>query len=262
MPEPELFLDHWANVDAESMARYEIMFQWSAAADAFYAAADIRDGLTVADFGCGPGHTAIEFARRVGPAGHVHALDINADFLERTRQKAVSAGFADRITTHLMEGEGLPLANASLDRMTARNTIIYVRDPVATFAEFRRVLKPDGIAHVIESDWALTAVEPLGEEWRTLVAAASWSWRTPDIGRRLPGIVRRAGFSTIGLEILTKPDMEGRLLGMIRTVAGYARAGGRLEPARIDAALDSVDRSLADGTYLTVTPQFIVTARP
>lgn len=261
MPEPEPLPQHWVNIDAECMARYEAMFQWSAAAEAFYAAADIRDGLTVADFGCGPGHTAVEFARRVGPGGHVHAFDINADFVARTRQKAVAAGFADRITAHLISSERLPLANAALDRMTARNTIIYVRDPAATFAEFRRVLKPDGIVHVIESDWALTAVEPLGEEWRALVAAASWSWRTPDIGRKLPGIVRRAGFSRIGLEILTRPDMEGRLLGMIRTIAGYARESGRLDPARIDAALDSVDKSLADGSFLAIAPQFVVTAR-
>jgi ubiquinone/menaquinone biosynthesis C-methylase UbiE len=256
-----LYRDHWVNIDAQSMARYETMFQWSAAADAFYASADIRDGLIVADFGCGPGHTAIEFARRGGRDGHVHALDVTADFVERTRQKAVSAGIADRITAHLLAGERLPLATAALDRMTARNTIIYVRDPAATLAEFRRVLKPDGLVHLIESDWALTAVEPLGEEWRTLIEAASWSWRTPDIGRRLPGIVRRAGFSRVALEILTKPDMEGRLLGMIRTVAGYARDSGRLEPARIDAALASVDRSLTDGTFLAIAPQFIVTAR-
>jgi hypothetical protein len=105
------------------------------------------------------------------------------------------------------------------------------------------------------------AVEPLGEEWRLLVAAAGWCWRTPDIGRRLYGIVRGAGFSRIKLEVLTRPDMEGRLLGMIRTVAGYARESGRLEQGRIDAALDSVDRSLADGTFLAIAPQFIVTAQ-
>jgi hypothetical protein len=55
--------------------------------------------------------------------------------------------------------------------------------------------------------------------------------------------------------------MEGRLLGMIRTVAGYARESGRLEQGRIGAALDSVDRSLADGTFLAIAPQFIVTAQ-
>ena len=132
-------------------------------------AAEIREGQAVADFGCGPGHTAIEFACRVGDSGHVHALDVNAEFIRRTQARAEAASLADRITTHLLTSERLPLADATLDRITARNTIIYVRDPVATFEEFRRVLKPGGLAHAIESDWSLTAVEPLGPEWRALV---------------------------------------------------------------------------------------------
>src|SRR5215510_2230241 len=77
----ELFLEHWTNIDAESMARYEMMYRWSAAGEVFYRAAEIGNGQVVADFGCGPGHTAVEFARRVGPTGHVHALDINAEFI-------------------------------------------------------------------------------------------------------------------------------------------------------------------------------------
>jgi len=47
----------------------------------------------------------------------------------------------DRITAHLLETEPVPLPDARLDRVTARNTIVYVRDPVAAFTEFRRVLK-------------------------------------------------------------------------------------------------------------------------
>src|SRR5262249_6021893 len=161
MSETQSFLEHWVNIEPERLARYETMYQWSAAAEAFYAPAEIGAGQVVADFGCGPGHTAIEFARRVGGSGHVHALDINAEFIAGTRAKAEAAGFADRITAHLLTTERLPLPDAALDRITARNTIIYVRDPVATFAEFRRVLKPGGIAHAIEGDWSLTAVEPL-----------------------------------------------------------------------------------------------------
>jgi SAM-dependent methyltransferase len=135
--------------------------------------------------------------------------------------------------------EGLPLADATLDRITARNTIIYVRNPVATFEEFRRVLKPGGLAHAIESDWSLTAVEPLGSEWRALVGAASWAWRIPEIGRQLYGFVRRAGFSKVAIQVLTKPDTEGRLLGMIKTVAGYAVKSGSLDASRIDAMLQT-----------------------
>jgi ubiquinone/menaquinone biosynthesis C-methylase UbiE len=260
--ETGLFLEHWTNIDSERLARYETMYQWSAAAEAFYTAAEIGEGQAVADFGCGPGHTAIEFACRVGASGHVHALDVNAEFIKRTQARAEAAGLADRITTHLLTSERLPLADATLDRISARNTIIYVRDPVATFAEFRRVLKPGGLAHAIESDWSLTAVEPLGAEWRALVGAASWAWRIPEIGRQLYGFVRRAGFSKVAIQVLTKPDTEGRLLGMIKTVAGYARESGALDPSRIDAMLQTVDRSLAEGTYLAITPQFIVTATP
>jgi SAM-dependent methyltransferase len=254
------FHEHWLNIEAERLERYEAMFQWSAAAEAFYAPADIGPALVVADFGCGPGHAAIEFARRVGPSGHVHALDINAEFIRRTRARAKASGFADRITAHLLESERLPLADGSLDRIAARNTIIYVADPLATFSEFRRVLKRGGIAHAIESDWRLTAVEPLGAEWAAMVEAAIWAWPLPDIGRKLHGIARRAGFSKVSLQVLTKPDTEGRLLGMIQTVADCARERGGLDGKRIDAALQRLRQALGEGTYLAIAPQFLVTA--
>src|SRR5262245_20073615 len=190
----DMFLEHWLRISPERLERYERMYQWTAAAEAFYAPAQIGIGHRVADFGCGPGHTALELANRVGPSGHVFALDINEDFIARTQARVRAAGLSDRITTQLLTSERLPLQSASLDRIAARNTIIYVRDPVATFEEFRRVLKPGGIAHAVEGDWSLTAVEPLGSEWHALVAAAKWAWRAPEIGRQLYGIVRRAGF--------------------------------------------------------------------
>jgi ubiquinone/menaquinone biosynthesis C-methylase UbiE len=158
------FMDHRVNIDLQRLARYETMYRWSAVAEELYAPANIRAGHVVADFGCGPGHAAIEFARRVGRAGHVHALDVNAEFIRRARQKAQAARLADRVTVHLLTGDDLPLADAAVDRVTARNTIVYVRDALHTFEEFRRVLWPGGIAHAIEGDWSLTAVEPLGAE--------------------------------------------------------------------------------------------------
>src|SRR5260221_7683323 len=48
----------------------------------------------------GPGYTAIEIAKWVGPSGHVHALDIISDFVSRSRKNANVAGVGDRITAH------------------------------------------------------------------------------------------------------------------------------------------------------------------
>lgn len=166
----------------------------------------------------------------------------------------------ERYETMYRSGSG-KLTFADFGRDVECNTIIYVPDPVATFAEFRRVLRPGGIAHAIEGDWRLTAVEPVPtEEWRALIEAASWAWPRPEIGRGLYGIVWQAGFEEVSIQVLTSPDTTGRLNGMIQTVAGYARKSGALEKARIDAILQTVERAMAEGTYLAISPQFVVTA--
>lgn len=262
MTEDRGFQHHWLEIGPERMDRYEAMFEWNTATEHFYAAAEVGEGQTVCDFGCGPGHAAIAFARWVGPAGHVHAMDINAEFVRRARRRAAENGLEGRISVHLLTEAGLPLPDASLDRVIARNTIVYVPDPLATFGAFRRVLRPGGIAHAIESDWRLTAVEPVPtDEWRAIIEAARWAWPHPEIGRRLYGIARRAGFDDVSLQVLTSPDTEGRLLGMIRTVAGYAEESGTLEPERIVSMLQTVEAAIADGRYLAVAPQFIATAK-
>lgn len=256
------FMEHWLEVNPERLERYETMFQWNPATAHYYEAAKLGPGQVVADFGCGPGHAAIEFAKRVGPGGHVYALDINDEFIRRARARAEANGFGDRITAHLLTDERLPLPDAVLDRVIARNTVIYVPDPLVTLTEFRRVLRRGGLAHAIEGDWYLTAIEPVPNAvWQALIEAASWAWPQPDIGRRLHAIARQAGFDEVSVQVLTQPDTEGRLRGMIETVTGYALEGGKLPAQRIEAVRQTVDRAMAEGTYLAVVPQFIVTAR-
>jgi hypothetical protein len=47
---------------------------------------------------------------------------------------------------------------------------------------------------------------------------------------------------------------------MIQTVAGYAKEHGEIAAARVDAVLETIERAQSDGTYLAISPQFIVTA--
>ena len=194
---------------------------------------------------------AIEIAKWIGPGGHVHALDINADFVAQVRQNADAAGVGDRVTAHRSDGATLPLPDASLDRLTARNTLIYVDDPEVTLRECRRVIRPDGRLHAIEGDWPMMVVEPVAAaDWTALVTAASRACRTPDIGRKLYTLLRRAGFSAIDVQVITRPDTEGRLLPMIRTITDYARGSGKIGDAEIDRilfeiAISSSRRSLS-----------------
>lgn len=64
------------------------------------AAETLRLGDLALDGTAGKGRDTAFLAGIVGPTGHVHAFDIQADALEATRTLCVQTGIADRITLH------------------------------------------------------------------------------------------------------------------------------------------------------------------
>ena len=255
--------EHWINIEPERLDRYQRMFQWNPASSVLYQLADIGHGHVVAELGCGPGYTAVEIAKWVGADGHVHALDINSDFVAQARRNAEAAGVGDRLTAHCCDSSKLPFADESIDRLTARNTLIYVDDPEATLRECRRVLRPHGKLHAIEGDWPMMVIEPVpAEDWSALVIAASRACRTPDIGRKLYPLLRQVGFSSIEVQLITRPDTEGRLLPMIESLADFARGSDKISDVEIDDILRKIEQARAVRSYLFLAPQFVVAAVP
>src|SRR5512145_1529759 len=98
MGEATYYRDHWVTVEPERLDAYEEMFRWRPQLEPLLAPARLGPGLTVVDYGCGPGHLAVELARRVGPEGRVLALDLNAEFRQRTAERAAAEGLAERVT--------------------------------------------------------------------------------------------------------------------------------------------------------------------
>ncbi|NRA01729.1 MAG: methyltransferase domain-containing protein [Myxococcales bacterium] len=261
MSNPETYYrDHWLVVEPERLEAYEKMFEWHPRMAPLLEPADLRPGQTVVDYGCGPGLLTLELARRVGPDGHVHGVDINTSFVERARRRLAGQGLGDRVTIHRIDRDGLPLPDAAADRVVCKNVLEYVDDPAATLAEFRRGLRSGGLAHTIDSDWGLLTVEPLGPEpIAELFEAARPAYRTPLIGRRLYGLFRAAGFCEVTVRVLAGADTHGRMLPILSNMASYARASGRMQDSRIDRILEDARDAAEAGTLLLLLPQFLVT---
>lgn len=253
---------HWIEIDPDRMAAYREGFAWDEATQRLFSPAMIKPDQTVADFGCGPGKVAIELARQVGPSGHVYAFDINSEFLDITRSNARMLGVQDRLTAEYSDGSALPVADQSLDRIVARNAIMYVDDPVETLCEFSRTLRAGGIAHVIEGDWYMMVAEPVDHaKWRSFVEAASHACRTADMGRKLFAAFEAAGFVSVEVRIDAEPDVDGRLLGMIRNMAKYTVESGRVSNDFAAGVVEEMEDALTAGTYFVVSPRFVVTGR-
>jgi ubiquinone/menaquinone biosynthesis C-methylase UbiE len=113
--------------------------------------ARLRPGDTVLDVGAGDGLIAFGALERLAPSGHVVFSDISQDLLDHCRAAAAAEGLPDRCRFVLASADSLDgIADASVDVVTARSVLIYVKDKAEALRAFCRVLRPGGRISVFE----------------------------------------------------------------------------------------------------------------
>ncbi len=256
------YKQHWIDVEPERQAAYETLFSFHPAMEPLLAPLDLRPGLKVLDVGSGPGQTTIEIARRVGPAGGVTGIDINADFIARAQARAREQQLESRIKFVASAFPPLPFADASFDRVWCKNVLVYVDSAAETVAEMVRVTAPGGVVVASDSDWEMMALEvgPKGQARsdRIMAAAKAVALNEPRIGRRLLGLFRAAGLRDVKVKVLPGADQSGRTAAVPRaSFANYAAASGQIGNDEIQQWLADIDRAIKDGLYLFILPQFV-----
>src|SRR5690606_4675470 len=104
---------------------------------------------TVVDLGSGPGRATVEMRRR-WPKARVVAIDMALPMLQRIDPRAgggIARGLGLRpgIDRVCADAAALPLADGTVDVLFSNLCLQWVEDLQATFAGFRRVLRPGGL---------------------------------------------------------------------------------------------------------------------
>jgi arsenite methyltransferase len=255
------YQNHWLEIEDERLERYERMFEWRPEQSGLLEPAGIQEGLRVLDFGSGPGHLAMELARRVGEGGSVHGVDINQEFVRRAAEKAKEQDLEHIVSFLHLTGEIIPLADNSMDRVICKNVLEYVADLDATLKELRRLLVVRGIIHIIDSDWGFVVVEPWGQERTTrFFSAAAGAFKEPHIGRKLPAALSRKGFADIEVSLRPFVDRQGGGMPVLNNMASYIRTFNSMPEQELSAMMDELEEAIPAGEYLFILPQFLVTA--
>jgi len=164
-----------------------------------------KAGDRIIDIGCGCGATSIALAERVAPGGFVLGVDISAPMLERARQlapKALPLDFAQADATVY------PFDAGSFDLLVSRFGVMFFAEPVVSFANLRKALKPKG--RVVFACWRAPAENP----WMMAPLQAVYRHvpRLPQVGPEDPGpfafageervtrILQEAGYADIAME--------------------------------------------------------------
>lgn len=167
-------------------------------------------GIHVLDLASGTGEPAISLGMRVGPQGHVTALDLSADLLEIAEKRARARGLAN-ITAQQADAHSLPFPDNSFDLATSRFGVMFFRNPEAALRELCRVLRPGARA-------CFLAWGPFDQPyWQSMMGVVHRHvggplldpegpnpFRFAEAGS-LSGVLRSAGFTQVEEETKTLP---------------------------------------------------------
>jgi SAM-dependent methyltransferase len=157
----------------------------------------VSSGMDVLDVSSGVGSIALDLAPVVAP-GRVVGIDADSEQIETARRSAVERGIenVEFVTSSVYE---LPFAEATFDVAYANAVLMYVRDQVAALAVMRRVLRPDGVAAVIDDDLGTVVISPDRPELqlapRLFECAAAHEGGNARYSRRLRTLMLEAGFA-------------------------------------------------------------------
>jgi ubiquinone/menaquinone biosynthesis C-methylase UbiE len=186
--------DRYSHGHHESVLRSH---QWRTAENsAGFLLAHLAPGRDLLDVGCGPGTITTDLAQRVAP-GKVFGIDLSLDVITTARQLQSETG--EQIVI-FDEGNvyDLSFADASFDIVYAHQVLQHLGDPVAALREMRRVLRPDGIVAVRDSDYGAFAWapdDPKLDRWMQIYQQLTTrNNAVANAGRYLPTWIRQSGF--------------------------------------------------------------------
>jgi SAM-dependent methyltransferase len=164
-----------------------------------------KPGERILDVGCGCGGLSIALASKVAPDGSVLGVDISAPMLARARETA-PAGLPVEFV--LADATVHPFEPGGFDCLVSRFGVMFFADPVASFTNMHRALKPSG--RVAFACWR----EPKQNPWMMTPLQAVYRHvpKLPPQGPDDPGpfafaseervtrILAEAGFRDVALE--------------------------------------------------------------
>lgn len=100
-----------------------------------------KPGMKVLDLASGTGEPAISLASRVGPAGHVTALDLSNELLQIATERAQQRRLTN-FSIQQADAHQLPYPDQSFDLVTSRFGVMFFQNCEKALREVHRVLKP------------------------------------------------------------------------------------------------------------------------
>lgn len=206
----------------------------------------IPSGANCVDLGCGGGDVTVELARVAGPTGSALGVDRDAAVLDIARMEATELGLANvRFEFHDVT-TWKPAEK--FDVVYSRFLLTHLADPGSVLRSAYSYLRPGGMIVLEDIDYRGHFAEPQCPALQRSVELYSASARNrgadPDIGPRLPALLRDAGYQDIQVRMFHPIAMEGGIKLLIcvtlEAIADTVLADGLATRAELQQTIDEL----------------------
>ncbi len=224
---------------------------------------DLHSGDTVLDAGCGTGDDARAMAALVAPDGRVTGLDTDESILVEARRRAEGAELP--ITFVSGDAQRLDFSDDTFTRCRSERMFQHTPDHHAAMRELVRVLRPDGLIVVYDTDWETFIID--ANDWQTtraLMHVHTAEHRHGWIGRMLPGLMRLSGLHDIRVVPTTLVIRDLALaehMHTLRRTADFALAQKHVTAEAVESWFADLRQRDAEERFFCAVTAFIVQGR-
>ena len=174
--------------------------------------ADIKEGETVLDLGCGAGLDLYFYAGAAGKTGKAYGLDISEEMTEKAKKNMAEAG-ADNTELVIGHSDNLPFADGFFDTVASNGIYNLSPDKEKVLSEVFRVLKPGGrtvMCEIVMKEKMPEKIKDIKDWFRCIGGAITLE--------EFLGMMQKTGFKDIEVLSLVKNARTGHKLAVCANI--------------------------------------------
>jgi SAM-dependent methyltransferase len=221
----------------------------------------LTKGMTCLDVGCGGGHVTLFMANMVGSEGKITGTDADREIIALAKEDAETAGIGN---VEFYEVNACVCRwHKEYDLVYARFLLSHLSEPDACLRAMVEACRPTGTIVVEDIDCAgcfcyphRAAYERSIELYKRVVERRGGD---PDLGPKLPRMLRKAGAVGVQLSVVqpTFIEGEGKLMASITMdrISGAVISEGLADRSEVQQIIDGLNAAAADPETVMSVPR-------
>ena len=214
-------------------------------------------GMNCMDVGCGGGHVALLMGSKVGPEGRVIGTDTDEEILALARQDAEAANVTN-VKFQQLDACAC-LWHDEFDIVYARFLLSHLNEPENCLAAMAEACLPGGSIVIEDTDFSgsfcyptYAAYDRYTDLYQELVKRRGGD---PNIGAKLPGMLRQAGIQRVELNVIQPAHIHGE--GKLMAPVTMSQIADSLTAEEL-ATEDEVQQILTELTHAAADSETVI----